>query len=134
MNADTGANSLYLAIGTMRWYETDKPEVARYAPILLMPVEMVYKRGRYCIRKRDEEIVLNITLMEFLRQNHGIEVKGLEKLPLDEHGVDVLKIFDVLRQAIEEQERWGIEGQCILGLFSFSKFLMWNDIHVSWQD
>ena len=128
---ETGANSLYLAIGTMRWYETDKPEVARYAPILLMPVEMVYKRGRYCIRKRDEEIVLNITLMEFLRQNHGIEVKGLEKLPLDEHGVDVLKIFDVLRQAIEEQERWGIEGQCILGLFSFSKFLMWNDIHVN---
>ena len=115
----------------MRWYETDKPEVARYAPILLMPVEMVYKRGRYCIRKRDEEIVLNITLMEFLRQNHGIEVKGLEKLPLDEHGVDVLKIFDVLRQAIEEQKRWGIEGQCILGLFSFSKFLMWNDIHVN---
>ena len=128
---ETGANSLYLAIGTMRWYETDKPEVARYAPILLMPVEMVYKRGRYCIRKRDEEIVLNITLIEFLRQNHGIEVKGLEKLPLDEHGVDVLKIFDVLRQAIEEQERWGIEGQCILGLFSFSKFLMWNDIHVN---
>ena len=128
---ETGANSLYLAIGTMRWYETDKPEVARYAPILLMPVEMVYKRGRYCIRKRDEEIVLNITLMEFLRQNHGIEVKGLEKLPLDEHGVDVLKIFDVLQQAIEEQERWGIEGQCILGLFSFSKFLMWNDIHVN---
>ena len=128
---ETGANSLYLAIGTMRWYETDKPEVARYAPILLMPVEMVYKRGRYCIRKRDEEIVLNITLMEFLRQNHGIEVKGLEKLPLDEHGVDVLKIFDVLRQAIEEQKRWGIEGQCILGLFSFSKFLMWNDIHVN---
>ena len=128
---ETGANSLYLAIGTMRWYETDKPEVARYAPILLMPIEMVYKRGRYCIRKRDEEIVLNITLMEFLRQNHGIEVKGLEKLPLDEHGVDVLKIFDVLQQAIEEQERWCIEGQCILGLFSFSKFLMWNDIHVN---
>ena len=126
---ETGANSLYLAIGTMRWYEQEKPEIARYAPILLMPLEMVYKRGRYFIRKRDEETVLNITLMEFLRQNHGIEVKGLETLPPDEHGVDVVKVFDILREAIEEQPRWGIEEHCILGLFSFSKFLMWNDIH-----
>ncbi len=126
---ETGANSLYLAIGTMRWYDSTKPDQARYAPVLLMPIEMVYKRGRYFIRKRDEEIVLNITLMEFLRQNHCIEVKGLEELPQDDHGVDVVKVFGILREAIEEQKRWDIEEQCIMGIFSFSKFLMWNDIH-----
>ncbi len=131
---ETGANSLYLAIGTMRWYEDNKSTQARYAPILLMPVEMVYKRGHYYIRKRDEEIVLNITLMEFLKQNFSILVTGLDKLPQDNHGVDVTKVLGVLREAIEEQKRWGVEEQCILGIFSFSKFLMWNDIHQNHEE
>ena len=127
---ETGANSLYLAIGTLRWYESEKAEQPRYAPVLLMPVEMVYKRGRYFLRKRDEETVLNITLVEFLHQMHGIEVKGLAPLPHDEHGVDVAKTFDLLREAVADQKRWGVEEQYLLGLFSFSKFLMWNDIHL----
>jgi hypothetical protein len=126
---ETGANSLYLSIGTLRWYESDKHEQPRYAPILLMPIEMVYKRGHYYVRKRDEETVLNVTLMEFLHQIHSIEINGLDNLPKDDHGVDVRKVFDILREAVSEQKRWGIEEQCILGLFSFSKFLMWNDIH-----
>ena len=28
-----------------------------------------------------------------------------------------------------EQNRWDIEEQAILGIFSFNKFIMWNDIH-----
>ena len=130
---ETGANSLYLAIGTMRWYENDKSETPRLAPVLMMPVEMVNKRGHYVIRKRDEDMVLNITLMEFLRQNYGVEVKSLEKLPADEHGVNVRKVFDILREAISSQPRWSIEARCILGIFSFSKFVMWNDIHRNYE-
>ena len=43
---ETGANALYLAIGTLRWYETEISEKSRYAPILMLPVEMVYKKRR----------------------------------------------------------------------------------------
>lgn len=126
---ETGANSLFLAIGTLRWFETEHSTTPRYAPLLLLPVEMVYKKTGYHIRTRDEEITLNITLLEFLRQNYNITIKGLDPLPLDESGVDVPLIFALIRDALKEQKRWDVEEECILGIFSFSKFLMWNDIH-----
>ena len=51
---ETGANSLFLTIGTLRWYETPLSETPRYAPLLLLPVEMVYKKGSYFIRTRED--------------------------------------------------------------------------------
>ena len=126
---ETGANSLFLAIGTVKWYETAQSDTPRYAPLLLLPVEMVYKKGLYHIRARDEEIVLNITLIEFLRQNYEVEIKCLEQLPKDKYGVDVKLIFAAMRDALINQKRWSVEEECVLGIFSFSKFLMWNDIH-----
>lgn len=126
---ETGANSLFLAIGALRWFETDRSVVPRYAPLLLLPVEMVYKKGNYYIRTRDEDISLNITLLEFLRQNYDITINGLDPLPLDGSGVDVPLIFAIVRDALKTQKRWDVEEECVLGTFSFSKFLMWNDIH-----
>lgn len=126
---ETGANSLFLSIGTLRWFENEHSTTPRYAPLLLLPVEMVYKKGHYYIRTRDEEISLNITLMEFLRQNYDITIKGLDPLPLDDKGVDVPLIFAIVRDALKSQKRWDVEEECILGIFSFSRFLMWNDIH-----
>lgn len=126
---ETGANSLFLTIGALRWYETPQSETPRYAPLLLFPVEMVYKKGRYYIRSREEDISFNITLIEFLRQNYDINIQGLNPLPKDDKGVDVKLIFAAVRDAIKEQKRWDVEEECLLGTFSFSKFLMWNDVH-----
>lgn len=126
---ETGANSLYLAIGTLRWFETDVSEKPRYAPILMLPVDMVYKKGEYYIRTRDEEVVLNVTLIELLRQNYDITIPGLSPLPSDEHGVDVSLVFTIIREALKSKKHWDVEEEAVLGVFSFSKFLMWNDIH-----
>ena len=128
---ENGANTLFLAIGLIRWYETDTSTVPRFAPILLLPIEIVKKtlsRG-YVIRSRGEDTMINITLLELLRQKFDINVKGLETLPSDQSGVDVVKVFNIIRKAIMEQPRWDVEELSIIGSFSFNKFLMWNDIH-----
>jgi len=126
---ETGANSLFLAIGALRWFETEDSTVPHYAPIMMLPVEIVYKKSSYYLRSRDEEITLNITLFEYLRQSHEIDIPGLNPLPTDEHGVDVAKIFAIIRSALEHKKQWDVEEECILGIFSFSKFVMWSDIH-----
>lgn len=128
---ENGANTLYLALGLLKWYETPSSERPRYAPILLLPVEIIRKgaaRG-YVIRSREEEVMMNITLLEMLRQDFGINIGGLEVLPKDESGVDVKLVFNTVRKGIMNQKRWNVEEQAILGIFSFSKFIMWNDIH-----
>lgn len=128
---ENGANTLYLAIGLLRWYETPSSERPRFAPILLMPVEIIRKSVKkgFIIRSREEDTVLNITLLEKLRQDFGLALSGLDPLPRDESGVDVKLILNIIRQTIMSLPRWDVEEQIFLGTFSFSKFIMWNDIH-----
>lgn len=126
---ENGANSLFLALGTLTWYETAKNEKPRKAPVLLLPVEMIRKGGSYLIRSREEETILNITLIELLKQQFKIDISHLNPLPNDENGLDVTRIFTAIRQEIADQKGWEITEESMLGLFSFNKFVMWNDIH-----
>ncbi|MFB9864912.1 DUF3320 domain-containing protein [Rufibacter immobilis] len=128
---ENGANTLYIALGLLKWYESPASERPRYAPILLLPVEIVRKSAQkgYVIRSREEETMMNITLLEMLRQDFGINIGGLENLPKDESGVDVKMVFNIIRKGIMSHSRWDVEEQALLGTFSFSKFILWNDIH-----
>ena len=128
---ENGANALFIAIGMLKWYVTEKSDQPRYAPILLLPVNIVRNGGGYIVRLRDEETILNITLNEFLRQQFKLLVPTFDPLPKDESGVDVPAIFAALRKAIEQHPRWEILDESVLGLFSFNKFVMWNDIHTN---
>jgi hypothetical protein len=128
---ENGANTLYLCLGLLKWYETRASEQPRFAPILLLPVEITRKSALkgFVLRSREEEAVLNITLLEMLRQDFKINISGLDPLPKDESGVDLKSVFNIFRQVIKVQDRWDVEEQAIIGIFSFNKFIMWNDIH-----
>lgn len=128
---ENGANTLYLALGLLKWFETGKSTQARYAPLLLVPIEMVRKSAAegYVIRLRDDETQMNITLLEKLRQDYSIEVRGLDPLPQDSKGVDTRRVFATIRNAVMGQPRWDVLETACLGIFSFSQFVMWNDIH-----
>ena len=130
---ESGANSLYLALGMLCWQEPKVPKKL-LAPILLIPMEMVRRGAGYVVRTRDEETLLNVTLLEMLRQNFHIQVPGLDSLPEDEHGIDVKKVLDIFRNAVMEQKGWDVLEMAVLGNFSFNKFIMWNDIHANMEE
>lgn len=127
---ENGANTLFLALGFLRWYESDVSEKARYAPLVLVPVDIVRSvRSRgFIIRSRQEEIRVNVTLLAFLQQDYGIVISGLDPLPEDDQGVDLRLVFHTVRQAVMAQRRWNVEEAAYLGLFSFGQFVMWNDL------
>jgi len=127
---ENGANTLFLALGLLKWYESPVSELPRYAPIVLIPVDILRKSSRqgYVIRARDEEPQINITLLEMLRQDFGIGIDGLDPLPRDEKGIALKQIFNVIRHALIQVSRFDIEETGNLGLFSFGQFVMWNDI------
>lgn len=133
---ENGANTLYMALGLLKWYESPASELARYAPIVLVPVELVRKSSRagFVLRIRDEEPQINITLLEMLRQDFGSHIGGLDPLPRDEKGIDLGGIFATIRHVIMTLPRWDIVETAILGLFSFSRFVMWNDIRSRSED
>ena len=122
---ENGANTLFLAIGMLKWYENDKSIMARYAPVLLMPVDILRKSGtNYVIRTRDEDTIINTTLIELLKQQFKINLGVLDPLPTDDHGVDVKRILATVREGVKNMHRWNVMEESLLGLFSFNKFVM----------
>lgn len=133
---ENGANTLYLALGLLRWYEGERSTKPRYAPIILLPVDMIRKSASqgYVIRLRDDEPQMNITLLEMLKQEFAITVNGVDPLPQDDYGVDIRKVLTIMRKAVMGQARWDILESAYLGIFSFSQFVMWNDVRNRSED
>ena len=127
---ENGSNTLYLALGFLKWYESDVSQKPRYAPLVMVPVDVTKKLQdkSYHIRIRDEEPQINITLLEFLRQDFGMDIGGLDPLPMDENGVDVPLVLNTVRKSIMEKKNWDVLPLAFLGIFSFSRFIMWNDL------
>lgn len=81
---------------------------------------------------RDEDAQINITLLEFLKQNYDIRINGLDPLPMDEHGLDMPRIFTAVRRGVMHEKMWDVIESGYIGNFSFSQFVMWNDILAIW--
>lgn len=127
---ENGSNTLYIALGFLKWFESDISQRPYYAPLILLPVELTKKRAgsAYEISMLDEEPQLNITLLEYLKQNLNIDIRGLTTLPMDEKGIDIPLLFSTIRNAIMNKKRWDIEEYVFIGNFSFNKYVMWNDL------
>lgn len=130
-NDENGANSLFLSLGFLKWYETPVSPNPRYAPILLLPVELSRQTANsaFVLKGRDEATIINYSLIEMLRQSYGIDLSALNTLPKDDSGIDVPLVFATIRHAIMDTPRWDVEESTLIGNYSFRKFLMWNDIH-----
>ena len=134
---ENGANTLYIAIGLLKWCEPKKSATPYYAPLILLPVDIVKRsvNQNYVLSlRKDDEAQLNITILEKLKQDFQVSINGLEDLPMDEHGLDIRKILTIFRHNILGQKYWDVLESAYLGIFSFSQFVMWNDIHNRSED
>lgn len=127
---ENGKSTLYLGIGLLKWFDPKNKTVPRFAPILLIPVELSRKsvNSKFMLRSREEETMINITLIEYLKQGFNLNLNGLESLPMDESGVDVPKVLAIIRNAVLNLEGWDVLEQTVLGIFSFNKLILWQDL------
>ncbi len=133
---ESGANTLFLALGFVRWHDPERSDIERRAPLILMPVQLERRRGGLAFRLAisDEEARINVTLLEKLNQDHDIVIEDLDPLPEDASGIDVGAVFRVVRTALKDLAGWDLVEDVWLGLFSFAKFLMWRDLEERSQD
>ena len=125
---ESGANALYMTIGTLRWSDSEKHgSRSFYAPIMLFPIE--FTKVFDCFHGTGEEPVINLTLLEMLRQNYDISIPGLDPLPRRDGRIDVQLVLNTIRRAVMDRKDWDVDPLVFVGTFDFSKFVMWNDIH-----
>ncbi len=125
-----GANTLYLAIGLLQWTEAENADSVHRAPLLLIPVTLQRQsvRSGFRLRCHDDEAIVNPTLLQLLKSNFELRIAGLETIPVDEKGIDVARVLQAFRLAIAEIPKWEVLEEAHLGIFSFTKYLMWKDL------
>ena len=122
---EQGVNILYAAFGMVRWYETENASAELVAPLVMVPVELLRDgpRDAFKIRAIEEDVVANPTLALRLASEFKIT---LPEWP-EEKGKLPAYLQDAAR-AIAPMQRWGVEDAAFLGLFSFAKLSMYNEL------
>ena len=127
-----GSNTLYLALGMLRWKENPDDDRSYRAPLILIPAEFTRTSVRAPIKVRqlpDESPIFNMTLIEFLDKGHNINLNQFrDSLPEDQSGIDVHRIWSTVRSVIAEQPGFEVVEELVVGSFSFAKYLMWKDL------
>ena len=127
-----GSNTLYLALGMLRWKENPEDEKSFRAPLILIPAELKRSSAKAPVRLKqldDESPIFNLTLIEFLYSEYDIDLNQFRgELPEDHSGVDVDGIWNTVRHAVSEQPGFEVVEEVALASFSFAKYLMWKDL------
>lgn len=131
---EQGINILFLAIGFLQWFEDERSEVTREAPLLLLPVELIRneRTSTYDLLAREDEILTNLPLQARLRDDFGL---SLPEVDVDEEW-SPSAYFNLVRDAVSAKPRWDIDDHGMqLGFFSFAKQLMQRDLQQhEWPD
>jgi very-short-patch-repair endonuclease len=122
---EQGIVTLFLAVGMLRWYEDRNAEEARLAPILLLPVVLSRKGvGRpFTLAAAPVEPEVNPSLLRKLEVDFGAE----PALPENGDGIDPDAVLEAFRRVLPDP-RWQVLSDMHLGLFSFSKYVMYRDL------
>ena len=126
-----GANTLYLALGFLKWKKSPSEEKVYRAPLILLPVRLERKSALSGVTMiaHEDEPRFNLTLLELLRQDFELVIPGLDgDLPKDQSGIDVAGIWRTVRAAIRDISGFEVVSEVALGTFSFAKYLMWKDL------
>ncbi|SOH94851.1 Part of AAA domain-containing protein [Monaibacterium marinum] len=128
--AEGGTNTLFLAIGFLRWKQSETATKYHRAPLLLVPVTLrrASASSPFTLVHQGDEVRFNLTLLEKLAEQ-GIEAPDLKgELPRDEAGLDVPRIFRRMREVVRNVPGFEVVEDLALSTFSFAKYLMWKDL------
>lgn len=131
---EQGVNPLYLALGFLKWREAGSSKKDRYAPLILLPVELSRNtvNAQFKLTVRDEDLSTNLSLQQKLSSEFRLT---LPDLPLSED-LDVDQYFAQVKDAVSSLPEWQVLSNDVqLGFYQFAKFLMYRDLDVAnWPD
>ncbi len=128
---EQGIEVLYLAIGFLKWFEDANSKTPRYAPLVLVPVELKRSSAKemFSIGYTQADLGPNLALAAKLKGEFNVE------LPQFADEFDINQYFSEVEHAITAQPRWEVTNEMALGLFSFGKFQMYTDLDPkNWPD
>ncbi len=123
---ESGTKILYLALGFLKWYSREDG-AEHFAPLVLQPVALKKSKGGvgYAVVLTDDEVSVNSTLLEYLKQEFNIDIRGLEGAV---QGLKISEILAMVRMEIVGMRNWEVYDDAYLSVFSFARYQMWYDL------
>ena len=120
---EQGINILYLSFGFLQWRQ--KPgDPFITSPLVLVPVSLEIESilSPFCMRRLEEDIVINPTLDYALSSEYGITLPDFDPL------TDDIEVFLDSVNALVTKNGWSVIKETNLGLLSFLKIVMYKDL------
>ena len=134
LEEEQGVNILFVAFGLLKWFEDDKSDVERFAPLVLLPVRLERSSAadRFHLSWRTEPPSPNVSLQAKMNDEFGLKIEDFG----DEDDVDIVAYMAGIAETVSRKARWAVQPDAmVLGFFSFSKFLMYRDLDPeNWPD
>jgi hypothetical protein len=123
---EQGINILFLGVGLLQWREPKEGELA-HSPVVLVPVELIREApGKpYQLAMYEDDIVVNPTLKEALRQYYALELADLPE-DLDKDGLS--NYLQSISAMAANQKDWSLDFQVVLDVFSYQKQIIVTDL------
>ena len=122
---EVGANTLFMAIGFLKWKAADDNEF-KYAPLVLLPVTLKKTKTQGIEVELSDDFQVNTTLLEFLKVEFGIDVRGLEGANLTP-----AEILAVMRSKTANMKGWLVHDDIYIAQFTFTRYAMWADVRTN---
>ena len=119
---EVGANTIYLALGFLKWRHPDDKDF-KYAPVVLLPVNLKKTKTQGVSLELGEDFAVNTTLLEFLKQEFGIDIRGVE-----DEKLKPTEILAVIRSKTANMKGWLVYEDVYLAQFTFAGYAMWRDV------
>ncbi len=118
-------NVLFLAVGFLNW--TDEDGIEARSPLILIPCDLNRSSPRDPFRlvREDDDTTDNPTLRHKLAQQ-GIELPNLEGETDEDNSIE--DYIDRVGALTKGREDWSVDYDIALGVFSFSKLSMYEDL------
>jgi len=127
---EQGVNILFLFFGLLKWFDIDNQKHPVYSPLLFIPVRLYRKRvlDDYRLQIQEDEVVLNPSLHEKFLKDFNID---LPEFPESFNSNSLLEYIENIRIIIKKYPDWELSERSYVGLFSFAKNTMYQDLETN---
>jgi very-short-patch-repair endonuclease len=127
--SETGVNPLYVCFGFLEWLDSKNSDKKMYAPLLMLQVDITEnKKRQLTIISSDDEIMINQTLNEKLKNNFNLTMPKIKPLSDNEEYYDIEKYFKQVYKDIAEPNDWKIKRWASFGVYQAHHMPIYVDI------
>jgi hypothetical protein len=127
---EQGVPTLFMTFGLLKWFESPDRQVEMLSPLLLFPAELERENvgSPWHIKIQEDEVAPNHSLTQLMISAFAVRLPALPDGERIESPEWRGRYFAGIQHVIRHQKNWEILDESSLGIFSFQKIAMWEDL------